>query len=77
MTQIPKEVLDAPAEGRLLKCVHEAVLIPEKVWRAYVDPASSVYPLAQRRGDHVWVMLEGGVTELLSFGEVSDRCTCT
>ena len=53
-----EELLSAPAGGRLLKCLHEAVLIEEGVWRAYEDGKGGSLPLAQRRGDVVWVTVE-------------------
>ena len=72
----PEEVLNAPAEGRLLKCLHEAVMIPEGVWRAYNNPASESYPLAQRRGEWVWITIPNGQFEKLPITIISQRCTC-
>ena len=76
MIAIPDEVLNAPAHGRLLKCLHEAALIPEGVWRAYDDAASDSYPLAQRRGDWVWITLDDDQHERLSVTDLRRRCTC-
>jgi len=54
-----EELLNAPAGGRLLNCLHEAVLIEEGMWRAYEDGKGGSLPLVQRRGDVVWVTVEG------------------
>ena len=74
--EIPEEVLNAPAEGRGLKCLHEAALIPEGVWRVYRDASSDVLPLAQRRGDVVWIVPQVGVYRKLLITDLRRHCIC-
>lgn len=75
-----EELLNAPAGGRLLKCLHEAVLIEEGMWRVYEDGKGGPLPLAQRRGDVVWVTVgrEGQMPELrkLSIFDLRQYCIC-
>lgn len=75
-----EELLNAPAGGRLLKCLHEAVLIEEGMWRAYEDGKGGSLPLAQRRGDAVWVTVErvGQMPALrkLSILDLRQYCIC-
>lgn len=77
MTAIPEDVLNAPAEGRLLKCLHEAALIPEGVWRAYEDAVSDAYPLAQRRGELVWITLDDDEFDKLPVTDLRRHCICS
>ena len=76
-----EELLSAPAGGRLLKCLHEAVLIEEGVWRVYEDGKGGSLPLAQRRADVVWVTVEreGQMPEIrkLSVLDLRQHCICS
>ena len=75
-----EDLLSAPAGGRLLKCLHEAVLIEEGVWRAYEDGKGGSLPLVQRRGDVVWVTVrrEKQMPDLrkLSIFDLRQHCIC-
>ena len=76
--KIPSEALNAPGAGRTLSCIHEAALIEEGVWRAYYDsPDPKVFPVAQRRGNSVWITTdEEGNGRLLSLPELFKMCRC-
>ena len=76
--KIPSEVLEAPAEGRTLSCIHEAALIEEGIWRTYFDsPEPEIFPLAQRLGNRVWITTDSkGNGRLLSLSDLTALCRC-
>ena len=73
---IPDEVMCAPASGKLLQCLHEIASVPEGTWRAYEDAAATDYPLAQRRGDRVWITQQDGGVKELRMQDVRAICPC-
>ncbi len=72
-----EDLINAPAGGRLLSCLHEAGAIPQGIWHAYVDPATpDLYPLVQRKGADIWLLLEGNEMQLLHVKALPSRCDC-